>query len=90
MVYGSNNWANRFSIEEQIGTLTSTNMVKKFKNPNSHIKTKIYRVIPLQYERSNWGGNSLNPFRVFELPKLFPTNISFWLVYRWVGLQDGK
>ena len=34
MVYGSNNWANRFSIEEQIGTLTSTNMVKKFKNPN--------------------------------------------------------
>ena len=33
---GSNNWADRFSIEEQIGILTSTNMVKKFKNPNSH------------------------------------------------------
>ena len=31
---GSNNWADRFSIEEQIGIFTSTNMVKKFKNPN--------------------------------------------------------
>ena len=31
---GSNNWADRFSIEEQIRILTSTNLVKKFKNPN--------------------------------------------------------
>ena len=55
---GSNNWADRFSIEEQIGILNSTNMVKKFKtqtkqNPSSHTKTEIYRVIPLWYERSS-------------------------------------
>ena len=83
---GSNNRPDRFSIEEkkeflpqQIWWKNSKTQTKQ--NSNSHTETEIYKVIPLRYEQSSWGGNSPNPFKVFELPKLCPTNINLQLAY---------
>ena len=50
---GSNNWADRFSIEEQIEFLPQQIWLKNSKtqtkqNPNSYTETEIYRVIPLR------------------------------------------
>ena len=49
----SNNWADRFSIEEQIEFLPQQIWLKNSKtqtkqNPNSYTETEIYKVIPLR------------------------------------------